>query len=107
MNYNPKNLNQSNMNNISEKDFREFNQNLKDLNKRLSNFWLNLGKGFLTGFGSVLGAGVAIILIGWFLNVIGVIPAFQQQAEQWKDVFIQTSNPETFLSPEDTPTPAE
>lgn len=95
------------MNNISEKEFREFNQNLQTLNNRLGSVWLNLGKGFVAGFGSVLGAGIAIILIGWFLNVIGVIPAFKQQAESWRDVFIQQQSSGTFISPEDTPTPAE
>lgn len=95
------------MNNISEKEFREFNQNLQELNRRLGNVWLNLGKGFVTGFGSVLGAGIAIILIGWFLNVIGVIPAFQRQADQWREVFIEQQATETFISPEETPTPAE
>ena len=95
------------MNNISEKEFREFNQNLQNLNYRLNSPWLSLFKGLVTGFGSVLGAGIAIILIGWFLNVIGVIPAFQKQAEQWRDVFGQNQLSETIMSPEETITPAE
>lgn len=95
------------MNNISEKEFREFNQNLSDLNRRLGSVWLNLLKGLVTGFGSVLGAGIAIILIGWFLNVIGVIPAFQRQAEEWREVFTQQPGSETFISPEEIPTPVE
>ena len=95
------------MNNISEKEFREFNQNLHTLNSRMNSIWLSLFKGLVTGFGSVLGAGIAIILIGWFLNVIGVIPAFQKQADQWRDVFSQNQISETIISPEETITPAE
>lgn len=78
---------------------REFNENLTRLNKRMSSMWLAFGKGVLGGLGSVLGAGIAIILIGWFLNVIGVIPAFQRQAEQWRDVFQQTQNGQSIITP--------
>ncbi|HMR55130.1 MAG TPA: hypothetical protein PKD34_00875 [Candidatus Doudnabacteria bacterium] len=79
------------MSNTPEKEFRELNENLAKLNRRFSSPWIALGKGFIGGLGSVLGAGLAIILIGWFLNVIGVIPAFQRQAEQWREVFDQNS----------------
>jgi hypothetical protein len=79
------------MSNIPDKELRELNENLVRLNKRFGSLWIALGKGFIGGLGSVLGAGIAIILIGWFLNVIGVIPAFQKQAEQWREVFDQSS----------------
>ncbi len=88
-----------------DNDMRELNQNIQKLNKSMGSFWVGLVRGLFTGFGSVLGAGLAILLIGWFLNVIGVIPAFQKQAEQWREVFIQTSNPQSFISPEATTQP--
>ncbi|HAG27587.1 TPA: hypothetical protein DCG61_02305 [Patescibacteria group bacterium] len=86
------------MSNTPEKEIRELNENLVKLNKRFGSPWIALGKGFIGGLGSVLGAGLAIILIGWFLNVIGVIPAFQRQADQWREVFDQTSA-QSIISP--------
>lgn len=75
---------------MSEKEIQNLNENIQKLNQRLNSPFLAFFKGILTGLGSVLGAGIAIILIGWFLNVIGVIPAFREQANEWKDAFVQT-----------------
>ena len=61
--------------------------------------WLAFGKGVLGGLGSVLGAGIALILIGWFLNVIGVIPALRQQADEWRQVFEQTQSASSIIAP--------
>lgn len=85
---------------MNDSELKQFNDNLQKLNKNLGSYWMSFAKGIMTGFGSVLGAGLAIILIGWFLTVIGVIPAFQKQAEQWRQVFLQNQNSETFVSPD-------
>ncbi len=75
---------------LKEKKLEELNTNLAGINNRLGNLWFAFGKGLLTGLGSVLGAGIAIILIGWFLNVIGVIPALSETSDQWRKAFEQT-----------------
>jgi len=82
---------------IKDSKLDELNENLDQINRKMGNFWFSFVRGLLTGFGSILGAGLAIILIGWFLNIIGVIPAFQKQAEQWRDVFQQTQIDRSFL----------
>lgn len=87
------------MNNLPDNEIKNLNVNIQKLNQRFGSIWLALGKGFIGGLGSVLGAGLAIIIIGWFLNVIGVIPAFQKQAEQWRQVFDQTQNGSTIIAP--------
>ncbi len=87
---------------MNDNELKQFNDNLQKLNKSMGSYWLSFAKGIMTGFGSVLGAGLAIILIGWFLTVIGVIPAFQKQAEEWRQVFLQNQNSETFVSPDST-----
>lgn len=78
------------LDNLKDKRLEELNANLEGINRKLGNMWFAFGKGLLTGLGSVLGAGLAVILIGWFLNVIGVIPALQSTAEDWRSVFQQT-----------------
>lgn len=75
---------------LKDKKLDELNQNLANINSKLGNMWFAFGKGLLTGLGSVLGAGIAIILIGWFLNIIGVIPALSNTATQWREAFQAT-----------------
>ena len=77
---------------IKDKKLEELNKNLEGINSRMGNLWFAFGKGLLTGLGSVLGAGIAVILIGWFLNVIGVIPALQNSATEWREAFQSTQN---------------
>ncbi len=92
---------------LNNKDVEKLNENLTTISARLGNMWLAFGKGLLTGFGSVLGAGLAIILIGWFLNVIGVIPALSNSATQWREAFQASSNDaKNYVAPAEN-TPAE
>jgi hypothetical protein len=91
---------------LKDKRLEEINQNLSEINRKMGNFWFAFGRGLLTGLGSVIGAGVAIILIGWFLNVIGVIPALRNTAEDWRQVFQQNQNGQNYL-PTDTASGAE
>jgi hypothetical protein len=87
------------MNNLSDQEIKELNQNLAKINKQLGNSWLSLSKGLLLGIGSVIGAALAVGLIGWFLNVIGVIPAFQDEAERWQRALEQSQNSQSIIPP--------
>jgi hypothetical protein len=89
---------------LNEKKLEELNENLQGINRNLSNYWLALGKGVLYGLGTVLGAGIAIILIGWFLNVIGVIPALSNTATQWREAFQASTDAKNYIAPADTTT---
>ena len=84
---------------IKDKKIDELNTNLAGINSKLGNMWFAFGKGLLTGLGSVLGAGIAIILIGWFLNVIGVIPALSNTATQWREAFQATQQSTGIIPP--------
>jgi hypothetical protein len=44
-----------------EKTIDELNENLDQINYKLGNFWFSFIKGLLSGFGSVLGAGLALV----------------------------------------------
>lgn len=81
------NLDMSDPNN---KRIEEIKNNLTEINQKLGGTWKSLFRGLLTGFGSVLGAALAIILIGYLLNIVGVIPAFKQQADDWKEILQQS-----------------
>lgn len=47
------------------------------------NFWAFF-RGLIGGFGSVIGAFLALLIIGWVLNVIGIIPALKNKVDQWQ-----------------------
>ena len=77
---------------------QQINDNLIKIDKKLGNLWFSFGKGLLYGLGSVVGAGLAIILIGWFLTVIGVIPALKKTSDQWRAAIQQTQQDAKNLS---------
>ncbi len=75
---------------------QELKQQLERLNtnneliaSRLGSNYSVLLRGLITGFGSALGALIAITLLGFILNVVGVIPAFRYEVERWRDIIIQ------------------
>ncbi len=49
-------------------------------------WWRSLIHGTMTGLGSVMGVIIALALLGWILNIIGVIPALRTETEQWKNL---------------------
>lgn len=86
---------------------KEINENLEQVNKNLGSLWLSFAKGSLYGLGSVIGAGLAIILIGWFLNIIGVIPALKKTSEQWRTAIQQVQDAKYAPADNTNTTPAQ
>lgn len=66
----------------------EITTSVKALNS--GRWWKSLLEGTLRGFGSVIGVVLAVAVIGWSLNIIGVIPAFKQEVEQWRKLLQET-----------------
>lgn len=66
----------------------KINQNVVVLQKGGS-WWRSLLHGVMTGFGSVIGVLIALAVIGWLLNMAGVIPAFKKEADQWRELIEQ------------------
>jgi hypothetical protein len=67
----------------------EMNDNLVQIKKN-GGVWKSFVRGILTGIGSVLGAVVAITIVGWVLNTIGVIPGFKEQAKKFQGMWQET-----------------
>lgn len=86
---------------MNEEILQKIQSELEAINKKTPGNGMSFVRGILTGFGYVIGAGLAIIIIGWILNAVGVIPAFTRQADEWKNIFQRTQN-QTFV-PVDTP----
>ena len=81
---------------MTDNDFHEklveINDNVAKINHRIGGSGMALWRGILSGFGYVIGALVALIIIGWVLNVVGIIPAFRETVNSLKDNLQQTSS---------------
>lgn len=73
----------------------ELKSYLSEINKNL----IKLGRpakrqaffnGLLSGLGSVIGVAIALTLIGWILNFVGVIPTLRNQVKQWQGILEQS-----------------
>jgi hypothetical protein len=67
----------------------DINNNLKKLGGSTGK-WHALLNGILSGLGTVIGIALALLVIGWILNFVGVIPALRNQVNQWQQILQQT-----------------
>jgi len=74
----------------------EINKNLNRLGRQSK--WHSFLNGTLSGLGSIIGVAIALTVIGWVLNVVGVIPAFRKQVNQWQQVIEQSLQVKTTPS---------
>ena len=66
-------------------------------------WWRSLLHGAMSGLGSVVGVAIAVVLVGWLLNIIGIIPAFQREADSWRQLLQQTQQQKTQILKTQTP----
>lgn len=57
---------------------------------KTESLWRAFVRGMLQGVGSVVGIALAILIIGWILNTLGIIPGIQEQAKEWQNLWRQT-----------------
>jgi leucyl aminopeptidase len=56
------------------------NANLQQINKKTGNsVWRSFLHGAMSGMGSIVGVMIALAILGYILNVVGVIPAFRNR----------------------------
>lgn len=72
------------------KQIQEISKNVAQLNGKAGSKWAALFNGFLGGLGYAIGFAVAVALLGYLLNAVGVIPAFRNEVNQWKQIIEQT-----------------
>jgi hypothetical protein len=63
-----------------QKEILEIKGELRKISKNTHTpVWRSFVTGTLSGLGSVVGVAIALTIIGWILNIVGVIPAFKAQ----------------------------
>jgi len=68
-----------------QKQLVDINNNLVQIRKNTRiNIWRSFFTGTFSALGSVIGAAIALAIIGLVLNAVGVIPAFTEQVNSWK-----------------------
>ena len=81
---------------MNEQDNKNTIDEIRDqvvmINKKLPTGWRVLLNGILSGFGYVVGIAFAIALLGYFLNILGIIPAFRTEVDSWKQILERTQN---------------
>ena len=76
---------------MNENDFFKKLTELHGLVTKIENsvrprLWRSFVDGMLRGLGSVVGVVLALALLGWILNIAGVIPAFKEQVTTWQEL---------------------
>ena len=61
--------------------------------KEMTGVRVTLVRGIVYGAGYVIGAVLLILLIGWILNIIGVIPAFNDRVKEFRSALDRVSGP--------------
>jgi hypothetical protein len=68
-----------------KKEISEIKTELKKIDSNTYHpVWKSFITGMLSGMGSVLGVVIAVAVIGWILNTVGVIPALKDKVNSWQ-----------------------
>lgn len=68
----------------NEADISDIKRHLARIDRALNSSWRSFLRGTFQGLGSIIGATIVIVLIGWILNIIGVIPEFKEYVEEFR-----------------------
>lgn len=76
-----------------QKEISEIKGELKAIRKNTYHpVWRSFINGTLSGLGSIFGVALALTIIGWILNTVGVIPAFRSEVARINQTLDQMRN---------------
>ena len=62
------------------RELKKISAELKQIQVNTGSTWYAFFRGMLQGGGAILGSIAAVVLVGWVLGVLGVVPGFQDIA---------------------------
>ena len=66
---------------------------LIEIRKSSTSLMSSLSRGLVYGMGYVIGAVLIVLLVGWILNIVGVIPALSSQVTEFREALERVSTP--------------
>lgn len=66
---------------------------LKEIRIATTSLRSSLVRGFIYGAGYVIGVVMVIVLVGWILNIVGVIPLFNDQVNEFRAALNRVNTP--------------
>jgi uncharacterized membrane protein YkgB len=76
-----------------EDDFKKIETELSHMDNAANGTWRTLWHGCVYGAGYIIGAVVIVVIIGWILNVIGVIPVLANQVAEFRMALERVGGP--------------
>ena len=67
-----------------EQDLKKIENDLSRMDKASTGTWRTLWRGCVYGAGYVVGVVIIIVVVGWILDVVGVIPALSNQVAEFR-----------------------
>jgi len=67
-----------------KKDLKKIEGELSHMDKATTGTWGTLWRGCVYGAGYVIGVVIIIVVVGWILDVAGVIPAISNQVSEFR-----------------------
>ena len=71
-------------------ELEKINRSLVSIVHKTESIWRAFVRGLVHGIGSVLGVVAAVLLIGWILNTMGIIPGLKEQATKLQNMWQET-----------------
>ena len=69
-----------------EKHLAEINNNLVQIKKKTkTGIWRSFFNGIFSALGYLVGLTIVVVVVGWFLNKVGLLPAFKKQLADFSD----------------------
>ena len=71
-------------------ELEKIDRNLVGIFHKTESLWRAFVRGVLHGIGSILGVVLAVMIIGWILNILGILPGFKKQVQQFQTMWQET-----------------
>lgn len=70
----------------TKNEFRRLSESMKPLSRRFGSIWGIFILGIVQGIGVVVGATLFVIVVSWFINLLGLVPGLEHLADTIREL---------------------